>query len=77
MGAMMIHLGGRLVDAAEARVDPWDRGLTLGDGLFETIAVRAGRAAHVPEKPRQSTGSAGQGPAAAGLSAPVPGSRSA
>jgi len=42
---MMIYLGGQLVAAAEARVDPWDRGLTLGDGLFETIAVRAGRVA--------------------------------
>jgi branched-chain amino acid aminotransferase len=44
---MMIYLGGQLVAAAEARVDPWDRGLTLGDGLFETIAVRAGRVARL------------------------------
>lgn len=44
---MMIYLGGQLVTAAEARVDPWDRGLTLGDGLFETIAVSAGRAARL------------------------------
>ncbi|MCH7864657.1 MAG: aminotransferase class IV family protein [Proteobacteria bacterium] len=28
------------MDGAEARIDPTDRGLTLGDGLFETIAVR-------------------------------------
>ena len=40
---MMIHLSGQLVAAAEACLDPWDRGLTLGDGLFETLAVRAGR----------------------------------
>ena len=44
---MMIYLGGQLVAAAEARVDPWDRGLPLGDGLFETIAVRAGRVARL------------------------------
>ncbi len=44
---MMIHLCGQLVAAAEARLDPWDRGLTLGDGLFETLAVRAGRVARL------------------------------
>ncbi len=37
---MRVHFNGRLMDATEARVDPTDRGLTLGDGLFETIAVR-------------------------------------
>ncbi len=47
MGAMMIYLGGQLVAAAEARLDPWDRGLTLGDGLFETLAVRTGRVARL------------------------------
>ena len=40
---MLIHLNGALVSAAEARVDPADRGLTLGDGLFETIRARGGR----------------------------------
>lgn len=40
---MLIHLNGALVSAAEARVDPADRGLALGDGLFETIRVRDGR----------------------------------
>ncbi len=44
---MMIHFNGELVAAEEARLDPWDRGLTLGDGLFETIAVRAGRVARL------------------------------
>ena len=42
---MLIHLNGALVSAADARVDPADRGLTLGDGLFETIAVRNRKAA--------------------------------
>ncbi len=44
---MMIHLGGQLVAASEAGIDPADRGLTLGDGLFETMAVRAGRVARL------------------------------
>ena len=39
----MIHLGGRLVDAAAARIDPSDRGFLLADGLFETLRVYAGR----------------------------------
>ena len=37
---MRVHFNGRLMDFAEARIDPTDRGFTLGDGLFETIAVR-------------------------------------
>jgi branched-chain amino acid aminotransferase len=32
-----IHLNGRLVDSATARIDPSDRGLLLADGLFETL----------------------------------------
>ncbi len=40
---MLIHLNGALVSAAEARVDPADRGLALGDGLFETIRASDGR----------------------------------
>jgi branched-chain amino acid aminotransferase len=41
---MTVFLNGSLVAASEARIDPADRGLTLGDGLFETIAVRGGQA---------------------------------
>lgn len=41
-GADIIHLNGRLIPKAEARIDPSDRGLTLGDGLFETIRARDG-----------------------------------
>jgi branched-chain amino acid aminotransferase len=40
----MIHLNGRLIDAADARIDPADRGLLLADGLFETLRVYDGRA---------------------------------
>lgn len=45
---MKVYLNDRLVDAATARIDPADRGLTLGDGLYETIAVRGRRPARVP-----------------------------
>lgn len=42
MSGPVLWLDGALVRAAEARIDPADRGLTLGDGLFETIRVEAG-----------------------------------
>jgi branched-chain amino acid aminotransferase len=38
----VIWLNGTLVEAAQARIDPADRGLLLGDGLFETILARDG-----------------------------------
>ncbi|HYC05047.1 MAG TPA: aminotransferase class IV [Azospirillaceae bacterium] len=38
----LLWLNGALLPASEARIDPADRGLLLGDGLFETIAVEAG-----------------------------------
>jgi branched-chain amino acid aminotransferase len=38
----VIWLNGTLVEAAQARIDPADRGLLLGDGLFETIVAREG-----------------------------------
>jgi branched-chain amino acid aminotransferase len=37
-----VYFNGALVAATEARIDPADRGFTLGDGLFETIAVKGG-----------------------------------
>lgn len=40
----MPWLNGQLLAAGEARIDPADRGFTLGDGLFETIRVRDGAA---------------------------------
>jgi branched-chain amino acid aminotransferase len=42
-----LSLNGKLVDADEARIDPTDRGFTLGDGVFETIAVRKGSVRHM------------------------------
>ncbi len=43
----MIWLDGRLLDAASARIDPADRGLLLGDGVFETVGVAARRPLHL------------------------------
>lgn len=40
---MKVWLNGALLEAEDARIDPADRGFTLGDGLFETIAVRGGK----------------------------------
>ncbi|MGO9986722.1 MAG: aminotransferase class IV [Rhodomicrobium sp.] len=40
---MKVWLNGTLCESAEARIDPSDRGFTLGDGLFETIAVKGGK----------------------------------
>lgn len=38
-----VWLDGTIVDAAEARVSVFDHGLTVGDGVFETIRVIDGR----------------------------------
>lgn len=38
----LLWLNGVLLPASEARIDPADRGLLLGDGLFETMRVAAG-----------------------------------
>ena len=43
----MIWLNGQALDAAEARIDPADRGLLLGDGVFETVRILAGRPMHL------------------------------
>lgn len=37
---MKLSLNGELMEAAAARIAPDDRGFTLGDGLFETIAIK-------------------------------------
>lgn len=39
----MIWLNGQILPPAEARIDPRDRGFTLGDGVFETMAAEDGR----------------------------------
>lgn len=40
---MIVWLNGELVPVDEARIDPRDRGLLLGDGVFETLPASAGR----------------------------------
>lgn len=40
---MIVWNNGQLSPIETARVDPRDRGFTLGDGLYETIRVRDGR----------------------------------
>jgi branched-chain amino acid aminotransferase len=42
----MLWLNDRLVAPEAARIDPADRGLLLGDGLFETLAVADGAPCH-------------------------------
>jgi branched-chain amino acid aminotransferase len=44
-----LWLNGALLPPAAARIDPADRGLLLGDGLFETMAAVAGA---LPDLPR-------------------------
>jgi branched-chain amino acid aminotransferase len=41
---MKVCLNGAVTAVEDARIDPRDRGLTLSDGVFETIAVRRGKA---------------------------------
>lgn len=40
---VQIWLNGRVLPAEEARISPFEHGLLVGDGVFETMAVRNGR----------------------------------
>lgn len=44
---MMLWLNGALQASEAARIDPGDRGFSLGDGVFETICVREGAPLHL------------------------------
>jgi branched-chain amino acid aminotransferase len=44
----LVWLNGAILAADAARIDPADRGFTLGDGLFETIRAEAGAPLHAP-----------------------------
>lgn len=46
---MKVSINGVLMEAADARIDPADRGYTLGDGVFETIAVRRNAVRHLAQ----------------------------
>ena len=39
----VVHLNGALVREEDARISPFDRGLLLGDGVFETMRAYGGR----------------------------------
>lgn len=55
----MIYLNGRMVADGDVRIEPTDRGLTLGDGLYETVAVRDGRPLRVAAHLRRLRAGAG------------------
>ncbi|HWC38228.1 MAG TPA: aminotransferase class IV [Acidimicrobiales bacterium] len=40
---MKVWVNGELIDQDDSQVGAFDHGLTVGDGVFETIAVRGGR----------------------------------
>ena len=40
---MKVWLNGELLDEADATISPRDRGLLLGDGVFETLRTYGGR----------------------------------
>ncbi|HEY4125119.1 MAG TPA: aminotransferase class IV, partial [Rhizomicrobium sp.] len=44
---MIMWLNGKLTANDAARIDPADRGFTLGDGLFETFVARDGKIPHL------------------------------
>src|SRR5262245_31774384 len=47
--SIRVHVGGQVVDAAEARVSVFDRGFLYGDSVYETLATVNGRLFALPE----------------------------
>lgn len=43
MSGGILWLNGRFLTSEDARIDPADRGFTLGDGLFETMRAKDGK----------------------------------
>ncbi len=60
MATSVVWLNGKIVDEPEAKVSVFDHGLTVGDGVFETIKVIGGRPfalrRHVERLHRSATG---------------------
>src|SRR3954454_19945578 len=56
---MILWLDGALLPAGEAWIDPADRGLLLGDGLFETMRAEAGRVLRLARHLARLRGGAG------------------
>ena len=48
---MTIWLNGALIDDAQARISVFDHGLTVGDGVFETVKVTEGSAVRADQAP--------------------------
>ncbi|QHC35071.1 aminotransferase class IV [Komagataeibacter xylinus] len=46
LATLPVWFNGRIINQAETRIDPADRGLLLGDGLFETMRVANGAVRH-------------------------------
>jgi branched-chain amino acid aminotransferase len=67
----VIFLGDRLVAPEAARIDPSDRGFTLGDGVFETLRAYAGR----PFRLDAHLARLESGAAALGIPLPLPAAR--
>ena len=44
----VVHLNGRFLPLAEARLSPLDRGFLFGDGVYEVIPAYGGRLFHLP-----------------------------
>jgi len=62
----VIYLNGTMLPAEQARIDPFDRGFSLGDGLFETLRAYDGHPFRLADHlERMST-------AAAALDIPLP-----
>ena len=61
-----VWLDGAILDATEAKVSVFDHGLTVGDGVFETLRARSGRPTELAEHAARMERSA------AGLSIAVP-----
>ena len=63
---MIIDLNGDLAAAETARLDPFDRGFTLGDAVFESLRVREG----VPEYAAEHLARLARASAVAGIPLP-------
>jgi len=64
----MIWLNGAILAAERARIDPADRGLTLADGLFETLRAYRGKPFRLGDHLKRLV----EGAAALGISPPYP-----
>ena len=65
---MIVWIDGELLDLHDARISPLDRGLTVGDGVFETLRVYDG----VPFAWRRHTERLAHSAAGLGLTLPDP-----